>query len=34
MEATHRAGAAELRIVAAQDAIADPPDRFEVRRVG
>ncbi len=33
MEATHKAGAAELRIVAAQDAIAAPPDRFAVRQV-
>lgn len=33
MEATHKAGKREIQIVAAQDAIAAPPDRFQVRRV-
>jgi pyridoxine kinase len=33
MDATHRAGASELRIIAAQDALADPPERFAARRL-
>jgi len=33
MEATVAAGAREIQIVAAQDAIADPPDRFAVEQV-
>jgi len=33
MEETHRAGKREIQIVAAQDAIANPPDRFAVRQV-
>ncbi len=33
MEATVAAGAREIQIVAAQDAIADPPDRFPVEQV-
>jgi pyridoxine kinase len=33
MEETHRAGKREIQIVAAQDAIANPPDRFQVRQV-
>jgi pyridoxine kinase len=33
MEATHQSGKREIQIVAAQDAIATPPERFEVRRV-
>lgn len=33
MEATYKAGKREIQIVAAQDAIANPPDRFQVRRV-
>jgi pyridoxine kinase len=33
MEETHRSGKREIQIVAAQDAIAAPPERFEVRRV-
>ncbi|PLS87595.1 MAG: pyridoxal kinase, partial [Actinobacteria bacterium] len=33
LEETHRAHAREIRLIAAQDAIADPPDRFPARRV-
>jgi pyridoxine kinase len=33
MEATHKAGKREIQIVAAQDAIANPPERFAVRQV-
>ncbi len=33
LEETHRAHAREIRLVAAQDAIADPPERFPARRV-
>ncbi len=33
LEETHRARAREIRLVAAQDAIADPPDRFPARRL-
>ena len=33
LEETHRARAREIRLVAAQDAIADPPDWFHARRV-
>lgn len=33
MEETHRSGKREIQIVAAQDAIATPPERFEVKRV-
>ncbi|WP_437362056.1 pyridoxal kinase PdxY [Inquilinus limosus] len=33
MEATHTSGQREIQIVAAQDAIANPPERFEVKRV-
>ncbi|MGO4722931.1 MULTISPECIES: pyridoxal kinase PdxY [unclassified Inquilinus] len=33
MEETHRAGKREIQIVAAQDAIANPPERFAVRQV-
>ena len=33
MEATVAAGAREIQIVAAQDAIAEPPDRFQVEQV-
>ena len=33
MEATHKSGKREIQIVAAQDAIATPPERFEVRRI-
>jgi pyridoxine kinase len=33
LEATIEAGTREIQLVAAQDAIADPPDRFEVRRL-
>jgi pyridoxine kinase len=33
MEETHRSGKREIQLVAAQDAIATPPERFEVRRV-
>jgi len=33
MEATHRSGKREIQIVAAQDAIANPPERFEVKTV-
>ncbi|MDP2775547.1 MAG: pyridoxal kinase PdxY [Nocardioides sp.] len=33
LEATLAAGTREIQLVAAQDAIADPPERFEVRRL-
>jgi pyridoxine kinase len=33
LEATHESGERELRIVAAQDAIADPAREFEVEQV-
>lgn len=33
LEKTLAAGTREIQLVAAQDAIADPPDRFEVRRL-
>jgi pyridoxine kinase len=33
LEATLSAGTREIQLVAAQDAIADPPDRFEARRL-
>ncbi|WP_081991550.1 pyridoxal kinase PdxY [Inquilinus limosus] len=33
MEETHRSGKREIQLVAAQDAIATPPERFEVKRV-
>ena len=33
LEETHRAHAREIRLVSAQDAIADPPKRFPARRV-
>ena len=33
LEETHRARAREIRLVAAQDAIADPPERFPAQRV-
>lgn len=33
MEATHLSGKREIQLVAAQDAIAHPPERFEVQRV-
>ena len=33
IEATHRAGAAELQLVAAQEALATPPRRFTPTRV-
>jgi pyridoxine kinase len=33
MEATHLSGKREIQLVAAQDAIADPPGQFEVKRV-
>jgi pyridoxine kinase len=33
LEATHNAHSREIRLVDAQDAIADPPDRFAARRV-
>jgi pyridoxine kinase len=34
LEATLRTGSREIRLVDAQAAIADPPDRFPARRVG
>ena len=33
LEETHRARAREIRLIAAQDAIADPPERFAAQRV-
>jgi pyridoxine kinase len=33
LEETHRARSREIRLIAAQDAIADPPDRFPARRL-
>ena len=33
LEKTIEAGTREIQLVAAQDAIADPPDTFEVRRL-
>jgi len=33
LEETHRAHSQEIRLIAAQDAIADPPDRFPARRL-
>ena len=33
LEETHRARSREIRLIATQDAIADPPDRFPARRV-
>lgn len=33
MEATYQVGAREIQIIAAQDSIANPPDRFTVERV-
>ena len=33
LEATLAAGTRELQIIAAQDAIASPPERFEARRL-
>jgi len=33
LEETHRAHSREIRLIAAQDAIADPPDRFPARQV-
>ena len=33
LDETHRTGSREIRLVSAQDAIADPPHRFETRKV-
>ncbi len=33
LEETHRTGSREIRLVASQDVLADPPDRFPVERI-